>query len=105
MELSVNEPKLTNALDKAQKEVANAIAPNLFTPTKQTFLQEHKNHLIIASPYVAVGVFCYFKKYSFTKSAIVTLVGGSIIYTAAILALTGNWQSNGSHKQPNVLMY
>lgn len=73
----------TTALDKAQKEVDNAMAStsnrSLESSASERLWSASKLYAILASPYVAVGTFCYFKKYSLMKSAIVTVLGGSII--------------------------
>lgn len=49
-------------------------------PTPSLIGGRTKRTLVMGAPYIAIGAFCYFKKYNLGKSAIVTAIGGTAIW-------------------------
>ena len=62
---------------------------------KQTFLERHKNHLVMAGVPIGFYAFSKYQKYDSKKTLKVTIIGSVVVLGAIVLnALTGMWSGN-----------
>lgn len=92
--------EIFDAKTEAKKLIEDAVgkgnAPINFPSTaKRTFLDEHKNHLIMIGVPLGFYAFSKYKKYDNKKTAKVTIIGSVVVLGAIVInGLSGMWSGN-----------